>query len=126
MRRLFWVGVGVVVTVVVIRKGREIALAYLPEGTGDVVERATRIGGALATARREFAAGMAEREAQLTHDLVGDADIDALRERRGEHVDALREAWAGSRPRKERARKVPDNWAGPTEDPDDDADAPFF
>lgn len=133
MRRLVWVGVGVVLTVVVIRKGRAIAEAYLPEGSTDVVDAATRIGRALGTARREFSAGLAEREAQLRHDLVGDLDVDAVRAARGEHVDAVRSGWADatgrprpSGPRGRQARSAPSSWKGPVEDPDDDDGYAFF
>jgi hypothetical protein len=122
MRRLFWVGVGVVATVVVIRKGRALALAYLPEGTTDVVEGASALTRALGTARNEFVAGMAEREALLRSQLVGDVDVDEARENKGRHVEELRAAWSG----RHRGTAVPADWAGPLEDPDDDGDAAFF
>jgi len=122
MRRLFWVGVGVALTVVVVRKGRAIAEAYLPQGTTDVVQGASALTRAFATARQEFSAGMAEREAQLRAELVGDVDVDAVRADKARHVDELRAAWGGTR----RRRDVPPDWAGPLEDPDDDADAAFF
>jgi len=125
MRRLFWVGVGVAVTVVVIRKGRQLAEEYLPAGTTEVVDGATRLTRGWNTARAEFHAGMSEREQQLMHDLVGDADVDDLRAHRGQHVDDLRRRFrpddaAIPKP------KIPASWAGPTEDPDDDGDAAFF
>lgn len=122
MRRLLWVGVGVVVTVVTIRKGRELAAAYLPEGTTEVVQGATALTRALGTARHEFVAGMAEREAQLRHGLVGDVDVDAARADKDRHVEELRAAWGGRR----RGAAVPADWAGPLDDPDDDGDAAFF
>ncbi|MBT0995025.1 hypothetical protein KIN34_12110 [Cellulomonas sp. DKR-3] len=122
MRRLFWVGVGVVATVVVVRKGRDLAVAYLPEGTTDVVEGATAITRALGTARHEFVAGMAEREAQLRHQLVGDVDVDEARANQGRHVEELRAAWSGRRG----GTPVPGGWAGPLDDPDDDGEAAFF
>ncbi|GCE77360.1 hypothetical protein [Cellulomonas biazotea] len=125
MRRLVWVGVGVVVTVVVIRQGRRVVEAYLPPGATDVVEGVGRFRGALATARREFAAGLAEREQQLRHELVGDVDVDALRAQRPQRVDDLRRAWDARRGGP--GRDVPREWgAGPTEDPDDDDGYAFF
>lgn len=121
MRRLLWIGVGVAVTVVVIRKGRALAEAYLPAGTTDVVDGASRLARAWGTARHEFVAGMAEREAQLTHELVGDVDVAEVRAHRDRHVDELREAWGGRRTGRPRR-----DWAGPLDDPDDDAEATFF
>jgi hypothetical protein len=119
MRRLVWIGVGVVVTVVVIRKGRAIIDAYVPAGATDVVGTAARFGSALRTVRSEFAAGMAEREQQLRHDLVGDADIDAIRAQRPERVADLRRTWSSS-------HKPDPDALGPTEDPDDDDGYTFF
>ncbi|CAM5779187.1 hypothetical protein [Cellulomonas persica] len=124
MRRLFWIGVGVALTVVVVRNGRRIAEAYLPEGTTDVVDGATRLTRAVATARSQFAAGFAEREAELRHQLVGDADVDELRAQRSRHVEELRESFGSRRARPGRA--APSDWAGPLDDPDDDGEAAFF
>lgn len=124
MRRLFWVGVGVALTIVVVRNGRRIAEAYLPQSATDVVDGATRLTRAVGTARSQFAAGFAEREAQLTHDLVGDADVDQLRALRSQHVGELRDAFGSRRARPGRA--APADWAGPLDDPDDDGEAAFF
>jgi hypothetical protein len=94
----------------------------------------------LSDARREFRTGMAEREAQLRHDLVGDVDVDAIRAERAGRRAAAREAehdahgavppaWhrdpeARDAARAARARK---GWADePTDDPaDDDGDLPY-
>jgi hypothetical protein len=122
MRRLVWVGVGVVVTVVVIRKGRAIIEAYVPAGATDAVGTAARFGSALRTVRRDFTAGMAEREQQLRHDLVGDVDLDTLRAERPERVADLKRTARGYR-----AGRTPDaDELGPTDDPDDDESYPFF
>jgi hypothetical protein len=121
MRRLFWVGVGVAVTIVVIRKGRALAQEYLPAGTTEVVDGATRLTRAWNTARAEFTAGISERTDELMQGLVGDADVDELRAQRPQHVDDLRRRF-----RPEDEHKVPASWAGPTEDPDDDGEAAFF
>jgi len=118
-RRLTWIAVGVVVTVIVIRKGRTIVETYLPAGTTDAVEGAQRVSHALVTLKSEFLAAMAEREQQLRHDLVGDADVEALRAERPERVENLRRAWSSTRRRDA-------DWAGPTEDPDDDDGYTFF
>lgn len=92
----------------------------------------------LSDVRREFSAGVAEREAQLRHDLVGDVDVDAIRAERAarraaahdDHPDRTAPpAWHGDpeareAARRERARR---GWAEePTEDPaDDDGDLPY-
>lgn len=120
MRRLVWVGVGVVVTVVVLRQGKRLVDAYVPAGATEVVDGVTRLRRAWDTARHEFAAGLAEREEQLRNDLVGDVDVERLRAERPERVDALRRAWSSR-------GDVPRGWAaGPTDDPDDDDGYAFF
>ncbi|GEL93643.1 hypothetical protein [Cellulomonas composti] len=121
MRRLFWIGVGVAVTVVVIRKGRQIAEEYLPAGTTDVVDGASRVTHAFTSARREFLAGMSERETELRAALVGDVDVEEVRANREQHVADLRDGLSRAR-----APRVPADWAGPLEDPDDDGEASFF
>ncbi|GAA3821477.1 hypothetical protein [Cellulomonas soli] len=120
MRRLLWVGVGVALTVLVIRKGRALVDEHLPAGTTDAVEGAVRLTRVARTTREAFTAGMAEREQQLRHDLYGDVDLDELRERR----DARRRPPAADR---RRSAAVPPAWAEhPVEDPDDDDGYTFF
>lgn len=117
-RRLTWLAIGVVLTVVVVRKGRSVVDAYLPAGTTDAIDGAQRVSRAVAGFRTDFLAAMAEREQELRHDLVGDVDVDALRAERPEHVAKVRSAWSSRRG---------DDWAGgPTEDPDDDDGYTFF
>lgn len=94
----------------------------------------------LSDARREFRTGMAEREAQLRHDLVGDVDVDAIRAERAERRAAAREdehdahgavppAWHRDPEAREAARaaRARRGWADePTDDPaDDDGDVPY-
>jgi len=81
MKRLFWIGVGSVVTVVVIRKVRGLIDAHTPPGVAQAAGVVSGLGGALRSARSEFSAGLAEREAELRHDLLGDVDLDEARER---------------------------------------------
>ncbi|QHT55849.1 hypothetical protein GXP71_06980 [Cellulomonas sp. H30R-01] len=128
MRRLVWAGVGVVVTVVVLRQGKRLVDAYVPAGATGVVDGVSRARSAWATARREFAAGLAEREEQLRQDLVGDVDVERLRAERPERVEALREAWASRGARGAASQDaVRKRWAeGPTDDPDDDDGYAFF
>ncbi|WP_448629379.1 hypothetical protein [Cellulomonas soli] len=120
MRRLLWVGVGVAATVLVVRKGRALVDAYAPAGTTQAVDGAVRFTHAARTARETFTAAMSEREEQLRHDLLGDVDIDDLRERR----QASR---ARPDPARRRPSTVPPDWAEhPVEDPDDDDGYTFF
>jgi len=116
-RRLTWLALGVVATVVVIRKGRTVVDTYLPAGTTDAIDGAQRVSHALTTLKSEFRTGMAEREEQLRHDLVGDVDLETLRAERPERMENLRRARSGRRT---------DAWPGPTEDPDDDDGYTFF
>ncbi|WP_315096832.1 hypothetical protein [uncultured Cellulomonas sp.] len=117
-RRLTWLAVGVVVTVVVLRKGRTVVETYLPAGTTDAIDGVQRVSHAVATLKSEFLAGMAEREQQLRQDLVGDVDVEALRAQRPERVENLRRSWS--------SRRGERDWAGPTDDPDDDDGYTFF
>ncbi|MBO3087216.1 hypothetical protein [Cellulomonas dongxiuzhuiae] len=127
MRRLFWVGVGVALTVVVVRQGRRLVAQYAPAGTGDAVDGAVRVGRALRAARDDFRTGVAEREAELLEALVGDVDIDTVRANAPRHRAELRETFG--RPAQDGlARDLSARgWADePLTDPDDDAQAPFF
>lgn len=120
MRRIFWVGVGVTVTVLVIRKGQQLRARYSPpaivdrtiEGLG---ERADDFGSRLVAAGRgfagDFAAAMAQREEQLRAALLSDGQEqpDDVRARRaGRHSE-----YAGGASRLD------------TVDEDDDGDLPY-
>ncbi|MGW6130600.1 hypothetical protein ACWFNE_11295 [Cellulomonas sp. NPDC055163] len=119
MRRLFWVAVGATVTLVVVRRARDVVTGYLPAGTGGALGVVDQVTTAARTVRAEFLAGLAEREAQLTHDLVGDVDVDALREERARRRDA-EATTQGAAPRRAAHRRPA------TEDPDDaDGDLPY-
>ncbi len=125
MRRLFWVGVGVAVTVVVVRQGRRLVDAYAPAGTQDAVDGALRVTRALRAARDDFRAGVAEREAELLEALVGDVDVEQLRATAPRHRAELRRTLGGQDPLA--ADLAARGWGSePTQDPDDDAQAPFF
>lgn len=81
MRRLFWVGVGVVVTVVVVQRGRKIVAQYAPEAVVDRAERAAQDAGRraetfVATFRREFSQARTAREAELTAALLAEGQPD--------------------------------------------------
>jgi len=124
VRRLFWVGVGVGVTVVAIRYGRRLVAQYVPRDAAEALDTATRVARAARGLRQEFVAGLSEREQELREALLGpDADPDAISQRG-------RAAWAelrGSRGSAAHGRHVPSSWAtGPLEDPDDDDGYAFF
>ncbi|WP_448060686.1 hypothetical protein [Cellulomonas hominis] len=148
MKRLFWVAVGVAGAVVVIRRAGDLSERYLPAGATGALGTVGRVALALGTARSEFAAGLAEREAQLRHDLIGDVDIDALRTERDERRRADRAGEPGDtadpdrtghghrrggRPdtaaarAEARARRAARGWEHePTEDsPDDEGELPY-
>lgn len=97
MSRLFWVGVGAAATVFALRKSRAVVQAHTPPGVSQAVGIIAGLNGTFKTAKAEFSTGLAEREAQLRHDLVGDADLDAARTRTDEWR-AQRRATDASRP----------------------------
>ena len=91
IRRLFWVGVGVTVTVVVIRRGRKIVAQYAPQSVVDRAERLAHRAGDRAesfvgTFRSEFSTARAAREAELTAALLaeGQPHPDDVRARRAQ------------------------------------------
>jgi hypothetical protein len=115
MKRLVWIAVGAAAAVVVIRKGSALSERYLPAGTHDALGTVGRVASAARTVKSEFLTGIAEREQELRHDLIGDVDVEALR---GERERAR--AAGASGPRARRATRA---WAdSPTEDPEDDGD----
>jgi hypothetical protein len=162
MSRLLWVGVGAAAAVAGAKRlGLLDSLTGTPEGAhgahsagaagaASTAARAARTAfragattaGAvrnLSDARREFLAGMAEREAQLRQDLVGDVDVDAIRTERAAHRAAAREdhdasgavppAWHRDAEARDEARRARSRrgWADePTDDPGDgDGDLPY-
>ncbi|MEU7804087.1 hypothetical protein AB0J84_31040 [Micromonospora arborensis] len=66
MRRLFWLGIGVAVGVVVVRKATRTAQAYTPAGIASTV---TESAGGLLESLRSFVedvrVGMADREQEI-------------------------------------------------------------
>ncbi|WFE98470.1 hypothetical protein [Micromonospora sp. WMMD964] len=66
MRRLFWLGIGVAVGVIVVRKATRTAQAYTPAGIASSV---TESAGGLVESLRNFVEdvriGMAEREQEI-------------------------------------------------------------
>lgn len=166
MSRLLWVAVGAVAAVAGAKRlGLLDDLTGAPAGHGAHAEGAAGTARATATtaaraartafragattagavrslsdARREFRTGMAEREAQLRHDLVGDVDVDAIRAERAGRRAADREAehdaggavppaWHRDPEAREAARaaRARRGWADePTDDPaDGDGDLPY-
>lgn len=125
MKRLFWIGVGVGLTVLVIRQGRRLVAQYVPADAAAALGTARKATRTARGVLHEFAAGVTERERELREALVGDADPAQVRARG-------RAAWAELRAGREgrtgrRGAGVPESWAGgPLEDPDDDDGYTFF
>jgi len=70
MRRLFWLGVGVVAGVALSRKAAETARQATPAGIASNLGDAVReLAGAVGSFGAEVRAGMSEREQEL-HDMV--------------------------------------------------------
>jgi hypothetical protein len=120
MRRLFWIGVGAGVAVLVVRKGRGWLAQAVPEPAAGAVDTAISLGRAVSVAREQFRAGWAEKEAELMAALVGDRDVADLAAGAADRRAALRARFAGDADRRTAAR-IAEDWAGqPTDDPDDD------
>ena len=124
MKRLFWIGVGVGLTVVVVRYGRKLYAQYVPADAAAAVDTATKVTRTARGVLREFSAGLAERETELRAALLGeDTDLDEIKTKG-------RAAWAelrGSRGPAAQRRDVPSTWASEQlEDPDDDDGYSFF
>ena len=129
MKRLFWIAVGAVATAVVIRKTGDLIERHTPPGVTRAAGVVTGCGAALRTARAEFSAGLAEREAELRHDLLGDVDLDEARTRtdarRAQRAGTSRTSHASSdRPVDAATDQAPQGDASTTsdvaQDPDDD------
>ncbi|MCL2423028.1 MAG: hypothetical protein FWD11_03895 [Micrococcales bacterium] len=106
-RRLFWVAVGVGLTVLVIHKGRQWYAQVVPEPAAGAVDTALSVSRGVRGALEQFRAGRDEKEAELWGALVGDRDIDELR--------------ASAPARKQRLARTFSDWSDqPTEDPEDD------
>jgi hypothetical protein len=79
MKRLFWLGVGVAVGALVVRKVLKTADSYSPQGLADSARGSL---GDLVDSVREFAedvrAAMAEREDDLLAALATEGDVSSL------------------------------------------------
>lgn len=79
MRRVFWVGVGAAVGVLVVRRAGRVAHAYTPQGVADGL---ASLGDGLRELADAVRDGMAEREEELRYALGLDtqpADRDGAR-----------------------------------------------
>ncbi|GAA1664849.1 hypothetical protein [Fodinicola feengrottensis] len=77
MRRLLWLGIGLVVGALVVRKLTKTAESYTPKGLADGARES--VTGMLDSVREfveEVREGMAEREDELLAALAGEADLD--------------------------------------------------
>ncbi|MCL2849462.1 MAG: hypothetical protein FWE61_05395 [Micrococcales bacterium] len=110
-RRLFWVGVGVGLAVVVIYKGRAWYTRVVPPQAAGAVDTAVSVSRGVRGFLAEFRAGRDEKEAELWAALVGDRDVDELKAT----AAARRQRLSGQ------ARRQFAEWSDqPTDDPDDD------
>lgn len=124
MRRLFWIGVGVGLTVVVVRYGRKLVAQYVPADAAQAFDTAAKATRTARGVLGDFRVGLAERETELRAALLGeDADLAEIKAKG-------RAAWAelrGSHGSAAQHRPAPSSWAsGPLEDPDDDDGYAFF
>lgn len=101
MRRLVWVGVGVAVTVVVLRQGRKVVRRYGPaaavdDATAKVNDLGQRVTHVVRDFGDEFRAARAAREAELRASLLaeGQPEPDVTRAARA----GQRDGRAGDRP----------------------------
>lgn len=102
MRRLFWVGVGVAVTVVVYRRGRRLVRQYVPASLADRAEHAAsaagrRAGDAAQEFRARFTEARAAREAELLQALLAEGQADPA-ETRARRATGARGATAAGGP----------------------------
>jgi hypothetical protein len=86
MRRLFWVGVGVAVTVVVYRRGRRLVRQYVPATLAQRAEHAAteagrRAGDVAQEFRARFTEARAAREAELLEALLAEGQADPAQTR---------------------------------------------
>ncbi|MCL2091412.1 MAG: hypothetical protein FWH11_09380 [Micrococcales bacterium] len=117
-RRLFWVGVGVGLTILAIRQGRVWYARVVPEPAAGAVDTAISVSRGLRGTLAEFRVGRDEKEAELMAALVGDRDVAALKATAPERRRRLAERWG----RDDTSRRRYADWADqPTEDPEDDA-----
>ncbi|SDY35116.1 hypothetical protein SAMN05421504_105253 [Amycolatopsis xylanica] len=90
MKRLFWLGVGVVAGVALSRKATETARQATPAGLASNLGDAVReLAGAVGSFGAEVRAGMNEREQEL-HDMVEDRTGLTSRATAGRHAAARR------------------------------------
>jgi hypothetical protein len=91
MKRLFWLGLGVAVGVVVARQVTKAVQSYSPSGLAGEVRHSA---GGILDSVREFIAdvreGMAEREAEIHAALEQGISLAELDERRHNELDGLR------------------------------------
>jgi hypothetical protein len=90
MKRLFWLGVGVVAGVALSRKAAETARQVTPAGLASNLGDAVReLAGAVGSFGAEVRAGMSEREREL-HEMVEDRSGVTARVHDGRHSAAQR------------------------------------
>ena len=103
MRRLFWVGVGVTITVIVVIRGRRLVARYAPAALVDAAgEQARALSGRLNAIVTDFKSDFHEARAQREHDLLdsllaeSQGDLDTLRQRRESYASSRGQASSGT------------------------------
>lgn len=79
MRRLFWLGAGIAVGALVVRKLVKTAESYSPAGLADSAR--TSVSDLVETAREfldDIRAGMAEREEELLTAIAAEGDVSGV------------------------------------------------
>jgi hypothetical protein len=77
MRRLFWLGAGIVAGVAIARKANAAAQAATPAGiAGNVSTALSELAGAIGTFGADVRAGMTERENELSEEVRERTGID--------------------------------------------------
>ncbi|MPV49352.1 MULTISPECIES: hypothetical protein [unclassified Pseudactinotalea] len=112
MRRLFWVAVGVGVTVVALRRLERASGFVRTLAPGNLADSIGRLAGSLTEATAEFRTAMAEEERRLTDTLL------ARSESAGESPGQSPGAGSRSRHRRPDARTDRDTWGLDSDDPD--------
>ncbi|RZQ65596.1 hypothetical protein [Amycolatopsis suaedae] len=87
MRRLFWLGVGVVAGVAISRKATETARQATPAGLASNLGDAVReLAGAVGSFGADVRAGMSEREQELADMVEQRAGVEVSRRPEGRHA----------------------------------------
>ena len=83
MKRLFWLGIGVIAGVAIARKAGQAAKQATPAGlAGNLGDAISELAGAIGTFGAEVRAGMAEREEELAAVVAATPGVTIMSDRR--------------------------------------------